>query len=449
MFQSQAAESYSSPGVAELVFAQACLLAKKMGLYQSQAISEGFTVEEVIERRKVFRSLYIRDKNSAICRGSNPWLPSYGSKVSPLSYQLDEKEAKHVPRLELARIQDDVYRYFRSGEVPGLTSSKHLQLVSKYKRRLEEWITTYLVKDNIAESTNSVSLLLSSLATRIAIFRGSSHERHREKAFKDAKASCIILLQALEHRMDPNLLNTLRQLVGRLRPLIEQSSCIENGDTISVLALHQLTASFPLAALFLVAKNVLEPITTEDDTLSDTKEEISLLERLRDCFAETGGHHQAESFVSKLNSTLDTLVRAIRQKTCPDAASTPSMIFNDLGSLQSQSSSCRNSPPPGRPNSPIDGLLAMAGHVDASTSSFLLPFMQPTSAPDLRFAGSMQWSGSYGQQMDSFGRVGKRPRLPSQPDLFDVATAYADSDPFTMFDFLGGDTEFPLFNGDQ
>lgn len=321
--------------------------------------------------------------------------------------------------------------------------------MSKYERILEEWITTCLVKKNIAESTDSVGLLLSLLVTRIALFRGSSHERHHEQAFKDAKASCIILLQALGHRMDAGLLNTLRQLLDRLGPLIEQSGCMKNGDTISMLAFHQLTANFPLAALFLVAKNVLEPITTEDDSLSDTEEEISLLERLRDCFAEMGGHHRAESFASKLHGTLDTLVRVVRQKTCPDAASTPSMIFNDLGSLQSQSSSCRNSPPPGRPNSPIDGLLAMAGHVDASTSSFLLPFMQPTSAPDLTFAGSMQWSGSYGQQMDSFGRVGKRPRLPSQPDLFDVATAYADSDPFTMFDFLGDGNEFPLFNGDQ
>ncbi|CAM1511662.1 Fc.00g091750.m01.CDS01 [Cosmosporella sp. VM-42] len=468
---SHIAEQYSPPGFAEIVFAQACLLARTMGLHQSRAASEGLTPEEVIEKHKVFRSLYIRDKNIAICRGSSSWLPTYDSSISPLSDQLNDDESKYAPRIELARIQDEVYRHFHSAEAPSLPPSKHFHLLSRFEQKLERWATTHRITQKSTTSPDAASLMLSFFATRLCVFRGSDDQRVAHQAFKDAKASCIIFLLATTSSPspDPNLTTTLDQLLNRKRSPTsspfsspEDSCCDASHDDVdgaaATAAMSQLTASFPLAALFLVAKNVFGPITPGDDLLARTEEEILLLEALRDRYAAITDHDLIESFTRKLSRTLDTLVRIVRQKRYPEAANTPSMIFNDLASLHSSSSSRKDTPSgPDTHSSSVSMQASATADVDAvPSSSLLLPFMQPlnSSSPSPCFGSTnnIQWQSSYKQQVDSAGRVGKRPRLASQSEMFDITTAFADrpdDDQFSMFDFLGGGNDIPVFEGED
>ncbi|KAF7552276.1 hypothetical protein G7Z17_g4425 [Cylindrodendrum hubeiense] len=489
---SHIAEQYSPPGFAEVVFAQACLLARTMGLHQPLAPSTNILPEELTEKRKVFRSLYIRDKCFAICRGSLSWLPAFDSSISPFSDPTDREETKYAPRIELARIQDDIYRHFYSAEAPLLPLMKHSDLLSKLEERLDCWAVTHQVIKKAISSVDWASLTLSFFATRLCVCRGSDDPRLSLLAFKDAKASCILLLLATTSHPDPRFIDAFGHLLGRKRsasPLVVDNS-EENGGTLfqsqlfeqdendaAASVLPGLTASFPLAAVFLVAKNIaLQPIATTDDATSSPEEEMMLLEALRDRFASSTDQDHIENLTQKLSRTLDTIVRIVRQKRFPEVANTPSMIFNDLSSLHSSSSSCsqRDSSGGSRKDTPREPHAppTVTSTTEAmTTSSMLLPFMEPFDSPrscsPWHTSGNTNtggvvlspWPGSYKQQADSSGRVGKRPRMASQTDMFDMTAAFAEhmqgqsqrpeEDPLAMFDFLAGTTDIPVFDGED
>ncbi|KAH8736557.1 hypothetical protein BGZ61DRAFT_411371 [Ilyonectria robusta] len=498
---SHIAEQYSPPGFAEVVFAQACLLARTMGLHQPRASAIGLLPEEIIEKQKVFRSLYIRDKNFAICRGSSSWLPTFDSSISPPSDLADRDETKYTPRIELARIQDEVYRHFHSAEAPSLAPSNHSQLLLKLEQKLDRWAATHQVIKKSTSSVEWANLTLSFFATRLCICKNSDDPRLSLLAFKDAKASCILFLLATTSRPEPRFVDAFDHLLGRKRstsPLMIDNF-EENGETLfdfqpfdqddnndaAASGLPGLTASFPLAAVFLVAKNIaLQPVATPEGIVSRPEEELLVLETLRDRFASATDQDHIENLTQKLSRTLDTIVRVVRQKCFPEAANTPSMIFNDLSSLHSSASSGsqRGGSRGSRKDTPPepDALPTVTSTNEAmTTSSMLLPFMQPFDSPRScspwhttgnNSAGGAgvgvvvsPWPGSYKQQSDSAGRVGKRPRLPSQTELFDMTAAFAEhmqghsqrpeEDPLAMFDFLAGSNDIPVdipvFEGDD
>ncbi|KPM40052.1 hypothetical protein AK830_g6525 [Neonectria ditissima] len=505
---SHIAEQYSPPGFAEVVFAQACLLARTMGLHQPRASSNSLAPEEAIEKQKVFRSLYIRDKNFAICRGSSSWLPTFDSSVSPLSDQADGEEARYGPRIELARIQDEIYRHFHSAEAPALPPSKHSRLLSKLEQSLEHWAATHQVIRKSTSSAEWANLTLSFFATRLCICRGSHDPRLAHLAYKDAKASCVLFLLATAPHADPRLVEMLEQLLDRklsASPLSMDNGSNNNANNsnnnnaddggdfsfqsrafdcdeadAAAAALPRLTASFPLAAVFLVARNTaLQPMAASDALASRPEEEMQLLEALRDRFTSATDHDRVENLTQKLSRTLDTIVRVVRQKRFPEAANTPSIIFNDLSSLHSSASSGSRSQRGGSaggsrkdtPPEPEAASTVTSAGDDMNTSAMLLPFMQTFESPRScepwhTAAGSAAngvvlepWPGSYKQQADAAGRVGKRPRLPSQTEMFDMTAAFAehmqghgqrpDDDPLSMFDFLSAGNDIPVFNAED
>ncbi|KAJ5673959.1 hypothetical protein N7462_009398 [Penicillium macrosclerotiorum] len=74
---SVAARQHFPLGFAETMLSQACVLAKTMGLHHvsSYPQQDGDQDPEIQERLKVFRSLYVQDKDFALLRGSVCWLP--------------------------------------------------------------------------------------------------------------------------------------------------------------------------------------------------------------------------------------------------------------------------------------------------------------------------------------------------------------------------------------
>lgn len=73
--QSVLASQQDSQARSELLFAQACTLARAMELHAPQTAWSEPRSEERQERWKVCRSLYIRDKAFAVTRGSVSWMP--------------------------------------------------------------------------------------------------------------------------------------------------------------------------------------------------------------------------------------------------------------------------------------------------------------------------------------------------------------------------------------
>lgn len=517
--QSHIAEQFSPPGFADIVFAQACLLARTMGLHQSRACASGVDADEALERRKVFRSLYVRDKNLAVCRGSSAWLPASEPFVSAADGGGDADEAKYAPRLELAHIQDDVHRSLHAAEAPDLPPAKRTHLLARLEHRLERWAAAHQVVKKAASSASTsgeaASLALAFFATRLCVARCADEHDIRLSALaaSDANICCLLFLQATAAQPDARLAESLDQLLGRKRAaptpqpdedeaavsasasassssLGTRPPSLCGSDVDPASSLPRLTAAFPLACIFQLAKTATTAAntTTPETVPARADDDLLLLQSLRDRFAAATDHEQMENLSQKLARTLDTLVRVVRQghhhlRNSPEAASsgTPSIIFNDLSSAASSASQRRSGGAPGSRKASTPEPDAPFAAAAAGTSSMLLPFMQPFESPrscspwpssgqtTAAGLGLSPWLGtSYKQQqqnqhhnqhhhhIDANPRVGKRPRLSSQTELFDVFGDHlqghgprADDDPMAMFNFFPVNDEIAVFDGED
>ncbi|RSL78958.1 hypothetical protein CEP51_007752 [Fusarium floridanum] len=477
-------EQYSTTALAELIFAQACHLARTMGLHQARASLHDCPPEVIIERQKVFRSLYIRDKNTLVCRGATSCLPGYDSSITRPS---EGDEARYSSRIDLARIQDEVYRNIHAAESPDLPPSKQSQLLLQLEHKLDQCDSTYRVTKIPPTSIDSATLMLSFFATRLCILRASEDTKYSHQALRDSKASCLLFLLATTAQPDPRMVEALDRLLGHSRscsPAIlasaditrenvsqKRASTPDEGEILASV-LPRLAANFPLAAVFIIARNIMQPIVSSNDAFGQPEEEILLLEALRDRYASAADQEHVENLPSKLSRTLDFLLRIVRQRMFPEATSTPSMAFNELSSLQStaSSSSQRRSISSSLKDTPPDTeAQSTAASVSeaVSSTSMLLPFMQPLESPNgcspwLGNAshGTMTlspWPASYKQHPETAVHVGKRQRLSNQAEqLFDITSGFTDhhvtraeEDPLFTFDFLAAANDIPVFEVDE
>ncbi|KAI1017360.1 hypothetical protein LB505_004942 [Fusarium chuoi] len=480
---SYVAEQYSTTSLAELVFAQACLLARTMGLHQSNASSDGLPPEDILERHKVFRSLYIRDKNIAIFRGSTAWLPGYDSGIPPSFDETGTGTPDLLARLELAKLQDEVYQAFHAGGAPNLHPSRHHQVLAQLQQRLEQWSLTHSIMQMALTSTETHSLMLSFFATRICLSKDNGGTRSTQP-FKDAKACCLVFLLATGTKPDLRISETLKEILGQDKSLDQASSrktkrnsrsqpAVSGSDESATSSLPRLAATFPLAAAFIVAKDtLLQPIGEADGTPGRPEEEITILEALRDRFATAAEQAHVDNLALNFSRILGLLVRVVRQKRSPEANNTPSLAFNDLPSLHStrSSSSLQESvvssfrdTPPGQENFSTVSSISEA----VSGSSLLLPFTQPledsaSRSPWFTNVGQsiglnntpvlMSWPVQQKRQSEEADHLTKRPRISCQDEYLDITAVYHDHGPRTeddslfTFDFLNTGADISVFD---
>ncbi|KIL92718.1 hypothetical protein FAVG1_03898 [Fusarium avenaceum] len=479
---SYVAEQYSTTSLAELVFAQACLLARTMGLHQSHASSSDLSPEDILERHKVFRSLYIRDKNIAILRGSTAWLPGHDSGIPHLTDEIETGAHELVARLELAKLQDEVYQTFHAASAPSLHISKQGQVLSQLQQKLEQWASAHNVIQKTLTSPGSFSLMLSFLATRICLLKSNDDIKSAQPS-RDAKACCLVFLLATAKKPDSRLSDALKETLGPQKPLLlpttkkakrnSRNQAALNGDDESAnSALPRLAVTFPLAAAFIVAKDILlQPIAEADSTPGRPEEEIYLLEALRDQFALATGQAHVDNFALPFSRILDLLVRIVRQKRLPETTHTPSIAFNELPSLDSTrcSSSLQESvvssfrdTPPGPENFSSVSSISEA----RPNPSLVLPFSQPvepSTGGSPWFGNASQtvsmntpmlvaWPGQHKRQSGEVEHLNKRPRISCQEEFLDIPAGYADlvsrteDDTIFTFDFLGTGNDISVFD---
>ncbi|EXK32081.1 hypothetical protein FOXG_19815 [Fusarium oxysporum f. sp. lycopersici 4287] len=480
---SYVAEQYSTTSLAELVFAQACLLARTMGLHQINASSDDLPPEDILERHKVFRSLYIRDKNIAIFRGSTAWLPGYDSGIPPSFDEAETGTPDLLARLELAKLQDEVYQAFHAAGAPNLHPSRHYQVLAQLQQRLEQWSSTHSIMQKALTSTETFSLMLSFFATRICLSKDNDDMRSTQP-FKDAKACCLVFLLATAAKPDLRLSEALKEVLGQHKSLDQPSPrktkrssrtqpAVTESDDSATSALPRLAATFPLAAAFIVAKDtLLQPIGEVDGTPSRPEEEITILEALRDRFAKAAEQAHIDNLALSFSRILGLLVRVVRQKRSPEANSTPSLACNELSSLHStrSSSSLQESvvssfrdTPPGPENFSTVSSISEA----VSNSSLLLPFTQPledsaSGSPWFANVGqsiglnstpvSMSWPVQHKRQSEEAEHLTKRPRMSCQEEYLDIPAVYLDhgsrteDDSLFTFDFLNTGADISVFD---
>lgn len=170
--------------------------AKTMGLYQTYAVRDGVSPAEAQERFNVFRSLYVQDKSFSISRGSICWLPSFDCSLSSELGQSASTGSNWAAQIQLARLQEEVYRIVHSAGLQKQYSAKHRGALLRIEQSLEQWANTHDVFASPSTDASNVDLQLEFLATRISAFSGSSDPSHVRRTLNDSRASCALLLSS-------------------------------------------------------------------------------------------------------------------------------------------------------------------------------------------------------------------------------------------------------------
>ncbi|MCJ1251637.1 hypothetical protein MMC30_008872 [Trapelia coarctata] len=319
-----AARQYYPPGFAESILAQACVLARTMGLHQTCAVQDGVSPEEMHERINVFRSLYLQDKSFSISRGSICWLPSYDCSLSSGISQSPLADSKWAARIQLAKLQEEVYRLLHSAGSQSPSSAKHKGALSRIEQSLGQWANTHDILDATTAGTDNVDLKLEFLATRVSALSGSLEPSHARQTLSDSRLSCVLLLtsygksdQSVAGRLDVHLQSKGPSESLHNNPNTRSSK--SNGTSSSAaqamtsepapMQLHSLLDAFSIPAFFILAKNIIWPVLAHDG--SQAEDDLDLLQKACACYREFDIRIQTSNHTQKVGRAFERLLEVV------------------------------------------------------------------------------------------------------------------------------------------
>jgi hypothetical protein len=302
------------------------VLSRTIGLHQLRTASDGVDPDETQERFKVFISLYLRDKSFSISRGSICWLPSFDCNLAPESPELGFTNPKFAPRLQLARLQEEIYRLSHSAESRRQSNTKRKNSICRLEQALERWACDHEIFNAPWKDGTIFDLQLEFLAARITAFSKSSDPGMIGRSLNDARAACLFLLvsfgkhdQSTIHKLESlqltrspskSLGKTAGTRSSRQKHAHKSSTGIHNkGDASNPihLCLHDLPDAFPVPAFFLLAKHVLRTQTLDDEL----REDINLLATVSSIYQELERTTQAANQTRKVGRAFTRLMEVI------------------------------------------------------------------------------------------------------------------------------------------
>jgi len=324
-YQCIASQQYYPTGLSESIFAQACMLARTMGLHQTHITPEGISAEEGEERLKVFISLYLQDKRFSISRGSLCWLPSFDCSLPSKPGQLASADPTCFARMQLARLQEDIYQSFYSAQSHTQFSTKNKGALSRIERRLKHWVHTNEVFGSSFSTTRNADLQLDFLAATIRAFRVSNDPGHVRQALDCARASCMLLLiaygkhdQPILERLEAILLpETPSRIFSKaISPRSSGSDKDASSDTSTQSAEESITqrpysllnpSSIP--AIFALIKNIV--CAGPADAESQAEDDLDLLQRVCAGFQEFDARSQQNHGTVNIGRVLQGLLEIV------------------------------------------------------------------------------------------------------------------------------------------
>lgn len=422
-----------------------------MGLHRTYSVSDGVGPEEALERFKVLRSLYLRDKSLSISRGSVCWLSSFDCSLSSEFDHTGFADADFSVRIELAQLQEDIYRLFHAPERRRQPFTKHRLALSGIEQRLDRWVNTYGIFNS--HESQDIHLQLEFLAARISAFRGSSEPRHVHQALDDARVSCRLLLRSYGNN-DPfdttPFGRTPSSSVGAAaKGETANWESSSNAGREKGFLFHRLLDMFPVTAFFLLAKNLLLPVSVEEE--SQAVQDINLLQNVCTCYEELDARTQANNYIRKVGRAFKTVLEVVnliknspQHPMSPVPSSTPDIQPNPKKLLSGSHALSSFTGPPTPSAYPLPHL----SRDDFLIRSISTGMMEMTSHPASDI-GSLLAPATSGQQ-DPLGQHYFSPQIQSQtevsrrkrPRLGETDISVGD---FRLIsDFLGGSPMMPF-----
>jgi len=322
-YQSVLAQQQDSQARSELVFAQACMLAKAMELHTSQTILSEASPEERQERWKVCRSLYIRDKAFAVTRGSVSWLPD--ANINRLLGITEGQDATDRCRIHLASLQAKVFALSQPGQTLKRTSKRLRTALRAIESGLLDLAQSQSIFVSWTANHSRAALRLDFLATRIAALQESPCPLQQKIVRADARASCMVLLLACGKGSQTvqQLAEVLMLTAGAayppqsMRQMTELAPTAAPGDAlcdsitadVSPVTILALLDAFPPSAYFMMVREVLWP--GQDGQIADAEGDLWLLQQVQACYHEHAALMPVGSYRRKLGSVFQLLLRVI------------------------------------------------------------------------------------------------------------------------------------------
>ncbi|KAK0343840.1 hypothetical protein LTR59_015947 [Friedmanniomyces endolithicus] len=317
------AQQQDSQARSELVFAQACMLAKAMELHTSQTILSEASPEERQERWKVCRSLYIRDKAFAVTRGSVSWLPD--ANINRLLGITEGQDATDRCRIHLASLQAKVFALSQPGQTLKRTSKRLRTALRAIESGLLDLAQSQSIFVSWTANHSRAALRLDFLATRIAALQESPCPLQQKIVRADARASCMVLLLACGKGSQTvqQLAEVLMLTAGAayppqsMRQMTELAPTAAPGDAlcdsitadVSPVTILALLDAFPPSAYFMMVREVLWP--GQDGQIADAEGDLWLLQQVQACYHEHAALMPVGSYRRKLGSVFQLLLRVI------------------------------------------------------------------------------------------------------------------------------------------
>ncbi|KAF2719407.1 hypothetical protein K431DRAFT_305156 [Polychaeton citri CBS 116435] len=371
---SVAGQQFDPPGWAELLFAQACTLARTMGLYHSNLLPNGVNGDELHERQMTLRALYLRDKSLSTFRGSVSWLSSRDCDIASQAEAAPSGLSPYYERMQLALAQDDVLSMLqRAGPITSKAT------YSRIEQRLDGLAKNLSLFDAGMPfgHPRRATLQLEFMATRINALLDSTDQRHKKIVLTDSRVSCMLLLVSLGNQ-DPQLLDRYQNIMARRGSTPGHSPYSTNGPSPNMqqvsLPTGNVLDSFAVPAFFTLVKNLLWP--SDIDGAINGEHDQELLRRVRGCYSDSSMRAHINNYNCKIGWTFDGLLKVVdlvKNGRQPSPISTPP----SAPLMQARSSSASGQCTPQM--QAMDYVTASHSRVPASqpTSGQVTPQMQP------------------------------------------------------------------------
>lgn len=271
---------------------------------------------ETLEREKVVQSLYVRDKSLCTTRGSVSWLPTHDCNIAPQLSAAIERQVPYSGRLQLAMVQDDIYRLTHTASFRTCrpTKSQTAKVLRSVEYQLDQYTRTFGVFNCQASSYNSrrAMLTLEFLTTRILALQHGSEQRHSEQVRSDARASCLLLLIA-HGDQDNQVIDDFNALAYQKTARSEEDENLSSIEA-STVSFANILDAFSLPAFFILLKDFLQ----SSENYSGSGGDLDLLRRVSTCYINSTERMQSNSYHRKVAWTFEQLLTIINLIKSPE-----------------------------------------------------------------------------------------------------------------------------------
>ncbi|KAE8553972.1 hypothetical protein EYB25_002510 [Talaromyces marneffei] len=373
-----AAQQFDPLGWSDLLFVHACILARTMGLHKAELLPSDASSDDAVERAKVLRSLYVRDKSLCITRGSVSWLTSYDCNITTQLKIAVERHASYSSRIQLAMIQDELYHI--TGAPSGCRRASGLKMSQSkpksIKQQLDQLSSDYSLLSSPSASLlpHNVLIAMEFLSTRIVALSLDSDARHTESLMSNARASCLLLLIAYGDR-SPMVIEAYHTSTSTLSSSRNRASA--SAETYN-RTFTTLLDAFSVPAFFILFEQLAFQ-TIECDTDIKSHADWELLRKVSSCYAKGSSQTPSQSYHSRVARIFNQLLEndhLFKRRQSSSYTSTSSLAVV-AESMQSNSSSDQHlaldpetTMIPPVPPALLNGHISDLSHLTASSGSF-------------------------------------------------------------------------------